>query len=141
MTRQPVHATAVARRTPRGWQGVLLTGPSGAGKSDLALRLIGSGWRLVGDDYVHVFASGGRLHVAPVETIAGRMEVRGVGIISRQSIGPVALALVVDLAQGVPDRLPEPAYRTFDGLPLPLLTLDPREASAGEKVAAALAML
>lgn len=141
MTLQPVHATAVARHTPQGWRAVLLAGPSGAGKSDLALRLIGMGWRLVGDDYVHVFASGGRLFACPVPTIEGRMEVRGVGITSRHSVGPVAVALVVELAPGAPDRLPEPAHRAFDGLRIPLLTLDPTEASAGEKVAAALAML
>lgn len=120
---------------------MLLTGPSGVGKSDLALRLIGMGWRLVGDDYVFVFASGGRLFAAPVSTIEGRMEVRGVGITSRHSAGPVAIALVVDLTRGASERLPEPAYRAFDGLRIPLVTLDPTEPSAGEKVATALAML
>jgi len=141
VTRQPVHATAVARHTLQGWRAVLLTGPSGVGKSDLALRLIGMGWRLVGDDYVFVFASGGRLFAAPVSTIEGRMEVRGVGITSRHSAGPVAIALVVDLTRGASERLPEPAYRAFDGLRIPLVTLDPTEPSAGEKVATALAML
>ena len=60
--RQPLHGTVAARWTPGvGWRAVLITGEPGAGKSDLALRLIGRGWRLVGDDYVHLFASGGAL--------------------------------------------------------------------------------
>ncbi|MEG0819600.1 MAG: serine kinase, partial [Brevundimonas sp.] len=50
---QPLHATAVARYSPAGWRGVLIQGPSGVGKSDLALRLIGQGWRLVADDWTH----------------------------------------------------------------------------------------
>ncbi|GAA0612940.1 HPr kinase/phosphorylase [Brevundimonas kwangchunensis] len=141
MSRQPVHATAVARHTRSGWRAVLLTGASGAGKSDLALRLIGSGWRLVGDDYVHVFASGEALYAAPTERIAGRIEVRGVGIVSRPVVAPVRVVLAVALAQEPPERLPEPEFRTFDGVSLPLLRLDPRETSAGEKVAAALAAL
>lgn len=141
MSRQPVHATAVACRTKGGWRAVLLSGEPGAGKSDLALRLIASGWRLVGDDYVHVFASGGGLYVAPVDTIAGRIEVRGVGIVSRPAIGAVRVALAVALIHQPPERLPEPEFRAFEGVSVPLLRLDPREASAGEKVAAALAAL
>ena len=58
--RQPLHGTVAAHWSPgRGWRAALISGPPGAGKSDLALRLLGRGWRLVSDDYAHVTASGG----------------------------------------------------------------------------------
>ncbi|MEG1030073.1 MAG: serine kinase, partial [Brevundimonas sp.] len=79
---QPIHATAVACRTAAGWRGVLIQGPSGVGKSDLALRLIGQGWRLIADDWTHLWASDGALYAATPAVIAGRIEVRGLGIVA-----------------------------------------------------------
>lgn len=126
----PIHATAVARPGANGWRGVLLTGPSGAGKSDLALRLIASGWRLVCDDYAHVWASGGALYAAAPERIAGRIEARGLGIIDRPALVLTRIALVVACVQTPVERLPEPASQTLCGLSLPRLELDIRPASA-----------
>ena len=60
--RQPLHATVAALRHGGAWRGVLIQGRSGAGKSDLALRLMQNGWRLVGDDWVDVFACEGALY-------------------------------------------------------------------------------
>ena len=89
---QPLHATAVAQWAPgAGWRAILISGPSGAGKSDLALQLIGRGWRLVADDSVHVFASGEALYAVAPETIAGRIEVRGVGITGAGALGVARL--------------------------------------------------
>lgn len=139
---QPIHATAVAQWAPgRGWRAIVVAGPSGAGKSDLALRLIGRGWRLVADDYVHVFASGEALWAAAPQTIAGRIEARGVGIVEACARGVARLVLAVELGEGAPERLPEAETRTFAGRALPLLRLDGFEASAVEKVAAAIARL
>lgn len=139
---QPLHGTAVAQWRPGcGWRAVLITGAPGAGKSDLALRLMGRGWRLVADDYAHVFASDGGLYAAAPETIRGRIEVRGVGISAACALGVTPLVLAVALTDGPVERLPEPEDRTIDGVVLPLVRLDAREASAVEKVAAALARL
>jgi hypothetical protein len=139
---QPLHATAVAQWAPgAGWRAVLISGPSGAGKSDLALRLIGRGWRLVADDSVHVFASGEALYAVAPETIAGRIEVRGVGIIPVTSRGVARLVLAVDLGGPAPERLPEPESRMLAGRALPRLRLTGFEASAVEKVAMAIAAL
>ncbi len=140
--RQPLHGTAAALWTPgRGWRAVLITGPAGAGKSDLTLRLIGRGWRLVADDYAHVVASGGALYAVAPATIAGRIEARGVGIVPASARGMSRLALVVELTDHAPERLPEPETRAIEGVDLPLLRLRGFEASAVEKVAAALARL
>lgn len=140
--RQPLHGTVAARWRPGvGWRAVLIIGEPAAGKSDLALRLIGRGWRLVSDDYVHVTASGGALYAVAPETIAGRMEVRGVGIVGVRALGPVRLALALELTEGPVERLPEAETRTVEGVALPVLRLNGFETSAVEKVAAALARL
>ncbi len=137
-----MHGTAVARWSGvPGWRGVLITGPSGAGKSDLALRLIGRGWRLVADDYTHVFASDGRLFAAPPQTIEGRIEARGVGVVDACALGLARIALVVELTGGAVERLPDARTRTLDGVALPLLRLNGFEPSAVEKVTAAIAVL
>ncbi|TPW04721.1 MAG: HPr kinase [bacterium] len=138
----PLHATAVAQWAPGiGWRAVLISGPSGAGKSDLALRLIGRGWRLVADDYVHVFASGEGLYVTAPDTIRGQIEARGLGIIGACVQGVVRLVLAVDLVESAPERLPDPEMRALAGQSVPLLRLTGFEASAVEKVAAAIAPL
>ena len=140
--RQPLHGTVAARWTAAaGWRGVLITGAPGAGKSDLALRLIGRGWRLVADDYAHVVASGGALYAIAPETIAGRMEARGVGVLAACARGLTRLSLAVELTDGPVERLPETETRTYEGVGLPVLRLNGFEASAVEKVAAALARL
>ncbi|GAA0870344.1 hypothetical protein GCM10009116_21800 [Brevundimonas basaltis] len=139
---QPLHGTVAACwTTAAGWRGVLITGAPGAGKSDLALRLTGRGWRLVADDYAHVVASGGALYAIAPETIAGRMEARGVGVLTACARGLTRLSLTVELTDGKVERLPEAESRTFDGVSLQLLRLNGFEASAVEKVAAALARL
>jgi serine kinase of HPr protein (carbohydrate metabolism regulator) len=138
----PVHATAVAHWTPgSGWRALVISGASGAGKSDLALRLIGRGWRLVADDYVHLFASGDALYAIAPGTIAGRIEARGLGIVGVASTGVVRVVLAVELTAAVAERLPDAETRTLSGRDLPLLRLNGFEPSAVEKVAAAIARL
>ena len=141
MNPETLHADAVARRTPDGWRGVLITGPSGAGKSDLALRLIGRGWRLVSDDYSHVWASGGALWAAAPARIAGLIEARGLGIVTLRTRLTARIGLVVECVAGPVERLPEPAIVRIAGVQAPKLLLDPRHASAVELVAAAIARL
>ena len=138
----PIHATAMAQWAPgAGWRAILITGPSGAGKSDLALRLIGRGWRLVADDYVHVFPSGDALYATAPGTISGRIEARGVGVVDACVQGVVRLVLEVALTRAAPERLPDAETRTLAGRSLPLVRLAGFEASAVEKVAAAIARL
>ncbi len=125
----PIHATCVAI----GAQGVLLTGPSGAGKSDLAMRLIDRGAVLVADDYTVLSDEGGVLIARSPATIAGRMEVRGIGIVARAAAASVPVALVVALASE-DERMPEPRTIMLHGINVPQVVIDPRWASAPIKV-------
>jgi serine kinase of HPr protein (carbohydrate metabolism regulator) len=89
-----VHAS-VARV---GGKGVLIRGRSGSGKSSLLLALLSSpDAMLVADDRAHLSVSDDRLIATVPETIAGQMEVRGVGIVRRPFVASTPLDLVVDL--------------------------------------------
>ena len=132
-----IHATCIAI----GDRGVLLTGPPGSGKSDLALRLLDRGATLVSDDSVEVRGAAGRLRAAAPATIAGLIEVRGLGIVPVEAAAEVTVALAVALDRPA-ERLPEhplPA-RTIEGVAIPELALAPFEASAAIKVEHALAL-
>jgi serine kinase of HPr protein (carbohydrate metabolism regulator) len=133
-----VHGTTVAL----DGEGVLLRGPSGSGKSDLALRLIDGGARLVADDQTEIERTPNGLVVRSPATIAGKMEVRGVGILKLPSVASAPLRLVVDLVP--PDeveRLPEPGFFECLQCTVPLLALSPFESSTPAKVRMALASL
>ncbi len=145
MSDQRVHATCVALDSAREGGGaagrgarqvgVLLRGPSGAGKSDLALRLIDGGARLIADDQTLLASRDGVLIARAPETIAGRMEVRGVGIAVLPQLQETPLGLVVDLVPPAEvERLPAPAFCEILGVRLPLLKLDPFETSAPAKL-------
>lgn len=134
---ETVHATCIAIDD----HGVLLIGKSGAGKSDLALRLIDRGAELVSDDYTIVTAHDGRLHATAPATIAGRIEIRGLGIVVMPARTSAPIALVIALDQIVPRMPPEMvAERTIAGIEIPLVALDPFEHSAPVKVEKALAL-
>lgn len=130
---ETVHASCVAI----GGRGVLIAGRSGSGKSDLAFRLIDRGARLVSDDYTLLRASGGRLLASPPATIAGKLELRGVGLVALEALREAPLCLHIDIDRA-PERLPEPASAAFLGLALPSVGLAALEASAPLKLEAAL---
>jgi serine kinase of HPr protein (carbohydrate metabolism regulator) len=129
-----IHATAVAR----DGAAILLVGPPGSGKSDLALRLLDRGWQLVADDRVIATPEAGRLMLSAPATLAGLLEVRGVGILPVEAAGRTPARLLVDLAEA-PERLPEPETREIAGVALPLLRLNAFEGSAPIKIERALA--
>ena len=134
LSSETVHTSCIAI----GGRAVLIGGRSGRGKSDLALRLIDRGAALVSDDYTLVKRVGGRLLAAAPQTIAGKLEVRGIGILEFPAQSDVPVALFVDLEREV-ERLPEtPETRTIAGVAIPVLGISPLEPSAPIKVEAAL---
>jgi HPr kinase/phosphorylase len=133
-----IHATAVAI----DGRAVLLRGAPGAGKSDLALRLIDAGARLVADDQSELCRRGGAIIVHAPATIAGLIEVRGLGIVRIESLSEAPIALIADLvAADEVERLPERRTETILGLLLPLIAIAPFEASAAAKLRLALRAL
>jgi serine kinase of HPr protein (carbohydrate metabolism regulator) len=122
--------------------GVLLHGASGAGKSDLALRLIDRGASLVSDDYTFLRRVGDRLLASPPETIAGRIEVRGLGLIDMPYVHEAYVRLLIALDEPVP-RMPEDEAPTrwIAGVAVPVVALAPLEPSAPIKVELALRAL
>ncbi len=107
-----VHGTAVAR----GGRGVLIIGASGAGKSALALELMALGADLVADDAVLLHKSGAALMMRCPASIAGRIEARGVGLISVMPIAQAGLAFIVDLDKKETSRLPAPRFQRLLGV-------------------------
>lgn len=130
LSSETVHASTVSI----GGRAVLIAGRPGSGKSDLALRLIDRGAVLVSDDYTIVSRSGKRLVASPPETIRGRIEIRGIGLVDMPHETAVPVALVVDIDEPVP-RMPEPGRtRLIADIAVPLFALAPHEASAPVKV-------
>lgn len=134
LSTEMAHATAVSIHG----RGVLIEGLSGSGKSDLALRLIDRGALLVSDDQVLLTREGARLIAAPPATIAGKIEVRGLGIVDHYHRDRVAIALIVRLDDAV-ERMPDaPETHSIAGVAVPVVTVLPFEASAPIKVELAL---
>lgn len=132
-----VHATCVE------WGGgaVLLRGPPGTGKSDLGLRLVDAGGHLVADDQVQLDSEDGNLVASAPPSLAGKIEVRGIGLIDlpdERIRAQANVLLVADLTSDTPERLPDPERCALAGVDLPVLRLCPFEASAAAKVRIAL---
>jgi hypothetical protein len=122
---------------------VLIMGPPGSGKSDLALRLIERGARLIADDQTAIYLQDGRLFAESPPAIRGKLEMRGLGVISLETAAPCPLQLVVEIdpAHEIA-RMPDPAFFAPPtplgaAARIPLIRLKPFEASAPIKIVAA----
>jgi serine kinase of HPr protein (carbohydrate metabolism regulator) len=134
LSSETVHASTVAT----GGRAVLITGPSGSGKSDLALRLLDRGFTLVSDDQTLVRREDDRLIASAPPNIAGKLEIRGIGIVETDHAGDTQIALWVELTSDI-QRMPDDSReRPILGIPLPVISIDAMAASAPSKVAVAL---
>jgi len=134
LSAETVHASTVAT----DGRAVLIMGPSASGKSDLALRLLDRGFTLVSDDQTVVKRDGDRLMASAPPNIAGKLEIRGIGIVDMETVSNIPVALLVELTSEI-QRLPdESRERPLLGLKLPLISIDAMTASAPSKVALAL---
>jgi serine kinase of HPr protein (carbohydrate metabolism regulator) len=134
LSAETVHASTVAVEG----RAVLITGPSGSGKSDLTLRLLDRGFTLVSDDQTIVRRDGDRLLASPPPNIAGKLEIRGIGIVDMDTLTDQPIALIVELTSEI-QRLPDDnRERPILGVSLPLVSIDAMAASAPSKVALAL---
>ena len=142
-----IHGTCIAI----GAEGVLLVGKPGSGKSDLALRLIdqsGGGLsgiqktaQLVADDQVIIRKVDGALVASAPASLKGKLEIRGLGIAELSVAAQVRLRLAVRLTPSAEiERLPDLDRGHMDilGLAVPLILLDPLNASAPARLRAAL---
>lgn len=134
LSAETIHASAVASEG----RAVLIAGPSGSGKSDLALRLLDRGFALVSDDRTLIRREGSKLVASAPPNIAGKLEIRGIGIVEMETVSDLPVALFVELTSEI-QRLPdENRERPVLGVAVPLISIDAMSASAPSKVALAL---
>ena len=106
LSTETVHASTVALEG----RAVLITGLSGSGKSDLALRLLDRGFALVSDDRTIVRRDGPRLIASAPPNIAGKLEIRGIGIVDLNHVEDVPVSLLVELSGDI-QRMPDEDHR------------------------------
>ena len=125
-----------------GEEAVLFRGPSGSGKSDLALRCIEKGADLISDDQTILCRKNKKIIASAPRTIAGKLEVRGLGILDFPYREDAPLVLVLDLInEGAVARLPKIDFVDYFDIKIPNLRILSFESSAVEKVSLALRLV
>lgn len=131
-----IHASCVC------WngKGILFVGLSGSGKSDAGLQVISAGGFLVADDQTDLCVKGGALIATCPASIYGKMEVRGVGILSVQRVCPqTPVHLVIQMIPlNKMERMPDEKTEVLQGICLPKVCLCPFEVSFLAKLKAVL---
>lgn len=142
-----IHATALQLVCGTNELGVLLLGPSGSGKSSLTLRLIDCPGacaangapicaRLVSDDQVELSTASHGLEMTAPATIAGLLEVRGLGLLKLPEVCRKVMADVAfeHVAGNGGERLPEQAAMELHGFSIPLFRMDFFQPDAAARV-------
>lgn len=135
-----LHATALVA----GATGLLITGPSGSGKTALALAILdraasfGRYARLVSDDQVLLCVRGHRLIAKAPDSIAGLVEVRGLGPMKwqAQTEAVIDVAFAIKPAAQV-DRMQEPGRFEWGGATTPMFNLPANDTRSALTIVAA----
>lgn len=134
-----IHASCVE------WQnkGILLIGASGKGKSTGALALIEKGAILIADDYVDITIQNDAVLAVCPASIAGKIEVRGVGVVPMKHLPQTTIDLVIDCKTNFSDinRMPDIKKQKFFEKEVPVFALCPFENIFAQKVSLILASL
>lgn len=121
--------------------GVLIEGESGSGKTSLALGLVeraglqGLPAHFVCDDQALLWEEDGRLFAHAPPAIAGKVEIRGLGIDHIDHKPTTTISLICSLADDdCIERLPEPSCRRILSMELPLLMLPRRHEEQAARI-------
>ena len=126
MTDSVTHAASAVAIDGRA---LLIEGLPGSGKSTLAIALIDRGATLIGDDAITLEMRGQTLWAAPPLNIAGKLELRNVGIIELPTT-EAPLALVLRLDDNAPRFVEHAKEYDLAGTYVPLLHFNPAIAAA-----------
>ena len=121
--------------------GILIEGPSGSGKSSLALGLLeraeakSISSSLVCDDQALLEARDGRLIAKAPSTIAGKIEVRGFGIVDLPFIKSVEVNLVARLVSELDlERMPKPKTETKLEITIPRIDVPAKHEEQAKRI-------
>lgn len=117
MTKTQLHASCVEFEH----RALLIIGNSGDGKSTLALELMAFGATLVADDRVDLLRIKDTIFASAPSAIAGKIEARGLGVLSTQYTERAILSAVINMSQIEEKRLPLKLTTTLLSRDLPLI--------------------
>lgn len=124
-----------------GHCGILIEGSSGSGKSSLAMGLIeraercGLNAAFVADDRFLLTSNEGKLIANVPDTIAGKIEVRGYGIVDLPHQHSCEISVVVRIkADEDIKRMPEKSSVLIQNISLPLVEVPARHEEAAARI-------
>ena len=113
--------------------GLLVEGPSGSGKTSLTLGLLEKAAQLelsaslVADDQVFIELDNGNIFASVPESIAGKLELYGFGIVEHPYQPQTIVKLIVRLTeQTALERMPENKFFELIGVSIPVIEV-PRQ--------------
>ena len=105
---------------------ILIQGKSGAGKSFLALRLLmNHKAQLISDDVTYINPNGKQLYAETIPELAGKIEVRGVGIVEFPYTTHIPIACIIRLSKAKVERMPYKKIEILEGIKIPVFTFNP----------------
>ncbi|WP_164114350.1 serine kinase [Sphingorhabdus sp. Alg239-R122] len=103
---------------------ILVAGISGSGKSELCLHLVDRGAILISDDQTLLKNDAGKLYAYPAPNIAGRIEVRNLGIMKTPYASKVPVGLIIVLEKEAPRFINAPGQEIIGDIKIPRIKMD-----------------